>query len=117
MALASARCSASVANWQPETAIIEEWRAKCLKVGLLDKDKRKSALGYGWSWKSEFLYIDYGWTKFFDPADTCSPTCNTFLNPREVSLKNYVFRTGLNWRFDWGKAPVGKAPVAVMAKY
>ena len=21
------------------------------------------ALGYGWSWKSEFLYIDYGWTK------------------------------------------------------
>jgi outer membrane immunogenic protein len=70
------------------------------------------ALGYGWSWKSEFLYIDYGWTRFFDPADTCSPTCDTFLNPREVSLKNYIFRTGLNWRFDWGKAPV-----AVMAKY
>jgi outer membrane immunogenic protein len=70
------------------------------------------ALGYGWSWKSEFLYIDYGWTKFFDPADSCSPSCEAFLNPREVSLKNYVFRTGLNWRFDWGKAPV-----AVMAKY
>jgi outer membrane immunogenic protein len=69
------------------------------------------ALGYGWSWKSEFLYIDYGWTKFFDPADACSPSCDTFLNPREVNLKNYVFRTGLNWRFDWGKAPV-----AVMAK-
>jgi outer membrane immunogenic protein len=70
------------------------------------------ALGYGWSWKSEFLYIDYGWSRFFDPADTCSPNCATFLNPREVSLKNYIFRTGLNWRFDWGKAPV-----AVMAKY
>jgi outer membrane immunogenic protein len=70
------------------------------------------ALGYGWSWKSEFLYIDYGWQRFFDPADTCSPDCRAFLNPREVSLKNYVFRTGLNWRFDWGKAPV-----AVMAKY
>jgi hypothetical protein len=55
-----------------------------------------------------------------DAADTCSPTCDTFLNPREVNLKNYVFRTGLNWKFDWGgwgKAPVGKAPVAVMAKY
>ena len=62
--------------------------------------------------KSEFLYIDYGWQRFFDPADTCSPDCRAFLNPREVSLKNYVFRTGLNWRFDWGKAPV-----AVMAKY
>ena len=70
------------------------------------------ALGYGWSWKSEFLYIDYGWTKFFDPADSCSPDCRPFLSPREVSLKNYVFRTGLNWRLDWGKAPV-----AVMAKY
>jgi outer membrane immunogenic protein len=70
------------------------------------------ALGYGWSWKSEFLYIDYGWTKFFDPADACSPSCDAFLNPREVSLKNYIFRTGLNYRFDWGKAPV-----AVMAKY
>jgi outer membrane immunogenic protein len=68
------------------------------------------ALGYGWSWKSEFLYIDYGWTKFFDPAETCFP-CDAFLS-REVNLKNYVFRTGLNWRFDWGKAPV-----AVMAKY
>jgi outer membrane immunogenic protein len=70
------------------------------------------ALGYGWSWKSEFLYIDYGWTKFFDPADACSPDCRLFLNPREVSLKNYIFRTGINYRFDWGKAPV-----AVMAKY
>jgi outer membrane immunogenic protein len=70
------------------------------------------ALGYGWSWKSEFLYIDYGWSRFFDPADTCAPSCDAFLRPREVSLKNYIFRTGLNWRFDWGKAPV-----AVMAKY
>ena len=72
------------------------------------------ALGYGWSWKSEFLYVDFGWTKFFDPADTCSPSCDAFLNPREVNLKNYIFRTGLNYKFDWGW---GKAPVAVMAKY
>jgi hypothetical protein len=43
MALAAARCSASVANWRPETATIEEWRAECLKVGLLDKDKPKPA--------------------------------------------------------------------------
>jgi outer membrane immunogenic protein len=71
------------------------------------------ALGYGWSWKSEFLYIDYGWTRFFDPAESCSPSCDAFLT-REVNLKNYVFRTGLNYKFDWGW---GKAPVAVMAKY
>jgi outer membrane immunogenic protein len=72
------------------------------------------ALGFGWSLKSEFLYIDYGLQRFFDPADTCSPNCAFFVNPRDVSLKNYVFRTGLNYKFDWGW---GKAPVAVMAKY
>jgi outer membrane immunogenic protein len=32
------------------------------------------ALGYGWSWKSEFLYIDYGWSRFFDPAVPVRPT-------------------------------------------
>jgi hypothetical protein len=29
-----------------------------------------------------------------------------------VELKQYVYKVGLNYKFDWGKAPV-----AVMAKY
>jgi outer membrane immunogenic protein len=100
-----------VTVWDSLTPVVAAHHKKTL-TGWTVGAGYEYALGYGWSWKSEFLYIDYGWTKFFDPADACSPDCRVFLNPREVSLKNYVFRTGLNWRFDWGKAPV-----AVMAKY
>jgi outer membrane immunogenic protein len=100
-----------VTVWDPLDPVVSAHHKRTL-TGWTVGAGYEYALGYGWSWKSEFLYIDYGWTKFFDPADTCSPDCRAFLNPREVSLKNYVFRTGLNWRFDWGKAPV-----AVMAKY
>ena len=99
-----------VTVWEPVNPTVTAHHKKTL-TGWTVGARWEYALGYGWSWKSEFLYIDYGWTKFFDPADTCSPSCDAFLNPREVSPKNYVFRTGLNWRFDWGKAPV-----AVMAK-
>jgi outer membrane immunogenic protein len=99
-----------VTVWQPLDPVITAHQKKTL-TGWTVGAGWEYALGYGWSWKSEFLYIDYGWTKFFDPADACSPGCDAFLT-REVSLKNYIFRTGLNYRFDWGKAPV-----AVMAKY
>ena len=100
-----------VTVWEPLAPVITAHHKRTL-TGWTVGAGYEYALGYGWSLKSEFLYIDYGWTKFFDPADACSPDCRAFLNPREVSLKNYIFRTGLNWRFDWGKAPV-----AVMAKY
>jgi outer membrane immunogenic protein len=100
-----------VTVWDPQAPVITAHHKRTL-TGWTVGAGYEYALGYGWSWKSEFLYIDYGWSRFFDPADACSPSCDAFLNPREVSLKNYVFRTGLNWRFDWGKAPV-----AVMAKY
>jgi outer membrane immunogenic protein len=98
--------------WDPVTPAITAHHKRTLS-GWTVGAGWEYALGYGWSWKSEFLYIDYGWSRFFDPAETCSPTCDAFLT-REVKLTNYVFRTGLNYKFDWGW---GKAPVAVMAKY
>ena len=55
------------------------------------------------AWVGSRLHIDYGWSRFFDPAEACSPSRDAFLNPREVNLKNCVFRTGLNWRF--GRLP------------
>jgi outer membrane immunogenic protein len=100
-----------VTVWDPQSPTLTAQHKRTL-TGWAVGAGYEYALGYGWSWKSEFLYIDYGWSRFFDPADSCSPNCDIFLHPREVNLKNYVFRTGLNWRFDWGKAPV-----AVMAKY
>ena len=53
-------------------------------------------------WAMDITYIPMarGFVYLAVPADTCSPECRTFLNPREVSLKNYIFRTGLNWRVE-----------------
>ena len=66
------------------------------------------ALGYGWSLKSEFLYVEFDRTGFLP-----------FPNPEQlrladfnIKIRDYVSRVGLNYKFDWGKAPV-----AVMAKY
>jgi outer membrane immunogenic protein len=64
------------------------------------------ALGYGWSIKSEFLYIDFrSNNNFFTPPTSFTPTASYFL-PRTVSLDNYQFKWGLNYKFDWfgGKA-------------
>ena len=84
-----------------------------LEVGWTVGAGWEYALGYGWSIKSEFLYVDFGWQRFFDPPDTCS-SCDEFAI-RDVKLNNYIFRLGMNYKFDWGKYPVGKYPV--VAKY
>jgi outer membrane immunogenic protein len=63
------------------------------------------SLGYGWSIKSEFLYVDFGkWTTF-----TSGLIPNSVFAPREVQVRDYIFRFGMNYKFGWG---VGKAPVA-----
>jgi len=72
------------------------------------------ALGYGWSIKSEYLYMDFGRHSFFNPPDRCQPAgvagdCRpTFTGalPTDVSLRNHVWKVGMNYKFDWGKAPV-----------
>jgi opacity protein-like surface antigen len=63
------------------------------------------ALGYGWSIKSEFLYMDFGTKNSWAPASLTHVAI-------DVELQQYVYKVGLNYKFDWGKAPV-----AVMAKY
>jgi outer membrane immunogenic protein len=53
------------------------------------------ALGYGWSVKSEFLYADFGtFTTFTSP-----PFASTNIQPRDVKLKDYIFRAGMNYKF------------------
>jgi outer membrane immunogenic protein len=53
------------------------------------------ALGYGWSIKSEFLYVDFGtFTTFTSGA--ISP--NVFA-PRDVKVNDYIFRFGMNYKF------------------
>jgi outer membrane immunogenic protein len=58
------------------------------------------SLGYGWSAKSEFLYVDFGnWNTFTNCAGVglgCPKGTLTSLN---VNLRDYVWRAGLNYKF------------------
>jgi outer membrane immunogenic protein len=64
------------------------------------------ALGYGWSIKSEFLYVQLSRSAFFSPATPVA------LAEYDTKMNNYIFRFGMNYKFGW----VGKSP-AVVARY
>src|SRR5262245_39455809 len=57
------------------------------------------ALGYGWSVKGEYLYVDFDhYTTFNSP-----PFGNGNIAPRDVKLNDHIFRAGMNYRFGgWG---------------
>jgi outer membrane immunogenic protein len=67
------------------------------------------SVGHGWSVKYETLYVDFGTFSALDNPVNC-PTCLS----RDVDLHQWIWRVGMNYRFDIGKG-VGKYPVA--AKY
>ena len=53
-----------------------------------------------WSWKIEYLYVDFG--KAFYPGNAALAFAND-----HADLKESIVRIGLNYRFgDWGKGPV-----------
>jgi outer membrane immunogenic protein len=55
------------------------------------------AVGYGWSLKSEFLYVKFDdYTTFTNgPFSTTGGN----INPRTVKLEDYIWRAGLNYKF------------------
>jgi outer membrane immunogenic protein len=62
------------------------------------------ALGYGWSIKGEYLYMEFEESSYFRP--TTIPTFAEY----NVKLRQSVARFGMNYKFDWGAS-------AVVAKY
>jgi outer membrane immunogenic protein len=60
------------------------------------------ALGYGWSIKGEYLYIDFSEKTFF------TATTPVALAEFNVRLRQSVARFGLNYKFDWGGPVVAK---------
>jgi outer membrane immunogenic protein len=64
------------------------------------------ALSYGWSIKSEYLFTQYSDKDFFNAPDSFNPSLALFVRPHSVSLYNHTFKWGLNYKFDFGKAPV-----------
>ncbi len=75
------------------------------------------ALVGGWSVKSEWLYANFGKIHALDTScaiAVCGAPFAGVLN-RDVSLYEFVWRVGMNYRFDWATWGKGKAPV--VAKY
>jgi outer membrane immunogenic protein len=58
------------------------------------------AVGYGWSVKGEYLYVDFGdWTAFTSCTNVgpgCVSSLPTNLN---VNLKDHIWRAGMNYKF------------------
>jgi outer membrane immunogenic protein len=55
-------------------------------------------LGYGWSVKSEYLYVKFDdYTTFTSP-----PFGNGNIAPRNVKLYDNIFRAGMNYKLGWG---------------
>jgi len=53
------------------------------------------AVGYGWSIKSEYLYVKFDdFTTF-----TTGPFAPINSSPREVRLQDHIFRAGMNYKF------------------
>ncbi len=75
------------------------------------------ALVGGWSVKSEFLYANFGSIHALDTScfnNACGVPGAGVTN-RDVKLYEYIWRVGMNYRFDWASWGKGKAPV--VAKY
>jgi outer membrane immunogenic protein len=60
------------------------------------------ALGYGWSIKGEYLYIDFSDKTYF------SPTTPGVGQENILHLRQSVARFGMNYKFDWGGPVVAK---------
>ena len=72
------------------------------------------ALLGGWSVKSEWLYANFGTLHYGDEpgiVNGCTAGCAN----ADVKMYEYIWRVGLNYRFDWATFGKGKAPV--VAKY
>jgi outer membrane immunogenic protein len=72
-----------------------DWRSGWTVGGGLEY-----ALGYGWSVKSEYLYVDFGdWTTFTG-CNAVGPGCvANGLTNLNVNLKDHIFRAGMNYKF------------------
>ena len=71
------------------------------------------ALIGGWSVKSEWLYANFGTFHYGDEpglVNGCTAGCSA-----DVKMHEYIWRVGMNYRFDWATFGKGKAPV--VAKY
>jgi outer membrane immunogenic protein len=89
-------------NRQSENAFQGAWRSGwTVGVGT------EYMVGYGWSIRSEFLYVDLGsWTTFTNIPNN-GQGIDTFTNLR-TNLRDYIWRVGMSKKFDWFSPVVAK---------
>jgi outer membrane immunogenic protein len=64
-------------------------------------------LGYGWSIKAEYLYVQFSRSTYF------GPTFPVALAAIDTRVQDHIFRFGMNYKFGWWG--VGKGPVVAAA--
>jgi outer membrane immunogenic protein len=84
------------------------------KTGWIVGVGSEYALLGGWSVKSEFLYANFGTMHYGDEPGTVN-NCVLGCASADVKMYEYIWRVGLNYRFDWATFGKGKSPV--VAKY
>jgi outer membrane immunogenic protein len=57
------------------------------------------ALGYGWSIKSEYLYVDLGRYTTFNSILPGNILTANIIGPREIRLTDHIWRVGMNYAF------------------
>jgi outer membrane immunogenic protein len=90
-------CLNNVSPTAQQTNIVSGWTA-----GL----GTEYMLGYGWSIKSEYLYVQFSRSSYFNAVTPVA------LSAIDTKVNDHIFRFGMNYKFGW----VGKSP-AVVARY
>jgi outer membrane immunogenic protein len=95
--------SSNVGNGAPTIWGIE----RVNKIGWVAGFGSEYALVGGWSVKSEWLYANFGKIHALDVSCNSAvvPVCGTpgfGVTSRDVSLNEFIWRVGMNYRFDWG---------------
>jgi len=115
-AVVSPGCGASIVGPFPAAAVataagVPSIHDRQTMVGYAVGGGVEYALGYGWSIKSEYIYINFKSKDFFNQGTSGISCCAipTFVSPTKVSLYDHTFKWGLNYKFDLGKAPMAMA--------
>jgi outer membrane immunogenic protein len=98
--------SAQQSKWvqlNPAIAAVQSQNFSGWTVGL----GTEYMLGYGWSIKSEFLYVDVGSKSFFNSVNLGGVT----FPGEDVKIRDYAFKFGMNYSFGWVGKGKGVAPV------
>ena len=80
-----------------------------ISTGIQQSDQRSGwtvgggieyAVGYGWSVKAEYLYVDFGDWNTFTNCVNVGPGCRVgTITNLNVSLNDHIFRAGMNYKF------------------